>query len=279
MHSTQTYFTFEDTLTQIGLGYPFLFLLGFRSPRWQWGSFAVILFGYWLAWALYPAPGTHFDYAAVGVSPDWHHNFSGFASHWNKNSNLGNAFDQWFLNLFPRSRPFVANSGGYLTLSFIPTLGTMILGLIAGRWIRDKKPPAVLKPLALAGFAALAIALVLHATGICPIVKRIWTPAWTLFSGGICFFFLAGFTALIEWKGYRRWAFPLVVIGTNSIAAYLLAHLGEDFVGSSLRIHLGDRLFASLGAGLQPLVSGGAILLIYWLMLFWMYRRKIFLKI
>ncbi|MBV8570038.1 MAG: DUF5009 domain-containing protein, partial [Acidobacteriaceae bacterium] len=66
MHSTQTYFTFEDTLTQIGLGYPFLFLLGFRSPRWQWGAFAAILFGYWLAWALYPLPSTA-DYAAVGV--------------------------------------------------------------------------------------------------------------------------------------------------------------------------------------------------------------------
>src|SRR6202047_4657409 len=36
MHSTQTYFTFEDTLSQIGFGYPFLFLLGFRPPRWQW---------------------------------------------------------------------------------------------------------------------------------------------------------------------------------------------------------------------------------------------------
>src|SRR5436305_479598 len=81
MHSTQTYYTFEDTLTQIGLGYPFLFLLGFRSPRWQWGSFALILFGYWLAWALYPAPPPHFDYAAVGVPPEWHHNFLGVAYH------------------------------------------------------------------------------------------------------------------------------------------------------------------------------------------------------
>ena len=67
MHRTQTNFTFEDTLSQIGLGYPFLFLLGFRSPRWQWGALAVILFGYWLAWALYPAPGPGFDYTAVGV--------------------------------------------------------------------------------------------------------------------------------------------------------------------------------------------------------------------
>jgi heparan-alpha-glucosaminide N-acetyltransferase len=279
MHSTQTYFTFEDTLTQIGLGYPFLFLLGFRSPRWQWGSLGVILFAYWLAWALYPAPGPHFNYAAVGVPADWHHNFSGFASHWNKNSNLGNAFDQWFLNLFPRSKPFVANSGGYLTLSFIPTLGTMILGLIAGRWVKSGEPVPVMRRFVLFGAAGIALGVLLHATGVCPIVKRIWTPAWTLFSGGVCFLFLAAFTFVLEWKRYRRWAFPLVVVGMNSIAAYLLAHLGEDFVGSSLRIHLGDRLFASLGAGLQPLLFGGTILLVYWLMLFWMYRRKIFLKI
>jgi Uncharacterized conserved protein len=53
-HSAQTNFTFEDTLTQIGLGYPFLFLLGFRPPRWQWIALGAILTGYWLAWALYP---------------------------------------------------------------------------------------------------------------------------------------------------------------------------------------------------------------------------------
>ena len=65
--SPMTYFTFEDTLTQIGLGYTFGFLLAFVLPRWQWISFAAILFGYWLAWALYPAPGPNFDWAAVGV--------------------------------------------------------------------------------------------------------------------------------------------------------------------------------------------------------------------
>ncbi len=279
MHSTQTYFTFEDTLTQIGLGYPFLFLLGFCSPKWQWRSLGLILFGYWLAWALYPAPGPHFDYAAVGVPPDWHHNFSGFASHWNKNSNLGNAFDQRFLNLFPRSKPFVANSGGYLTLSFIPTLGTMILGLIAGSWVRTGPRTSVLKRLVLFGAAGIALGLLLHFTGICPIVKRIWTPAWTIFSGGICFLFLAAFSWVLDAKRHQGWAFPLVVVGMNSIAAYLLAHLGEDFVGSSLRIHLGNRLFTSLGVGLEPLLFGGAILFVYWLMLLWMYRRKIFLKI
>ena len=77
--------------------------------------------------------------------------YSGFLAHWNKSDNFGNAFDVWFLNLFPRAKPFVANGGGYLTLSFIPTLGTMILGLAAGRWLRDAAPrhpdaPAARRP-------------------------------------------------------------------------------------------------------------------------------------
>ena len=279
MSHTQTNYTFEDTLSQIGLGYPILFLLGFRSAKWQWSALGALLFGYWLAWALYPAPGPNFNWAAVDVPPNWAHNFSGFASHWNKNSNLGTAFDQWFLNLFPREKPWVDNDGGYLTLSFIPTLGTMILGLIAGRWLRASAPSIPLKRFLTTGALLIAAGLLLHFTGICPIVKRIWTPAWTLFSGGICFLFLSAFSWVIEMKGYRRWAFPLLVVGMNSIAAYLIAHLCENFVECSLRINLGERPFAILGGGLEPLLFGATMLLIYWLMLLWMYRRKVFLRI
>jgi predicted acyltransferase len=278
-HSTQTYFTFEDTLSQIGLGYPILFLLGFKPPRWQWIALAVILTGYWMAWALYPVPGAGFDWQAVGVPAGWDHNFTGFAAHWNKNANFGNAFDQWFLNLFPRTKPFVSNSGGYLTLSFIPTLGTMILGLVAGRWVRTAAPRVPMRPMLIAGAAGIASGLLLHALGICPVVKRIWTPSWTLFSGGACFLLLAAFSWVIEVKGWRKWAFPLVVIGMNSIAAYLMAHLFEEFIVSSFHIHLGPHFFGFLGSGLEPFLEGIAILLAYWLMLFWMYRRKIFLRI
>src|SRR5215475_4534191 len=136
-----TYFTFEDTLTQIGMGYTFAFLLAFCRPRWQWVAFGGILFGYWLAWAVYPLPPANFDYATVGVPQDWHsHLLQGFAAHWNKNANLGQAFDVWFLNLLPRTSPFLYNRGGYLTLSFIPTLGTMLLGLAAGRWLISSAP-------------------------------------------------------------------------------------------------------------------------------------------
>jgi len=269
MHSTQTYFTFEDTLTQIGLGYPFLFLLGFRPPRWQWIALGAILCGYWLAWAVYP----------VGVPADGIPQFSGFMAHWNKNANLGNAFDQWFLNLFPRTQPFVANGGGYLTLSFIPTLGTMILGLAAGRWLIADSPRVPIKRFLIAGAIGIVAGLLLHFAGICPIVKRIWTPSWTLFSGGLCFLFLAAFGWIIEVRGYKKWAFPLIVIGMNSMAAYLMAHLFESFLADSFRIHLGAHAFQFFGAGVEPLMRGIAILLAYWLMLFWMYRRKIFLRV
>jgi heparan-alpha-glucosaminide N-acetyltransferase len=286
MDHTITYFTFEDTLSQIGFGYPFLFLLGFYwmktgKAKWVWATLGIILFGYWLAWALYPAPPANFNWPSVGVSETWNaqHNFTGFAAHWNKNYNFGNRFDQWFLNLFPREHPFVYNEGGYLTLSFIPTLGTMILGLIAGRWLRESRPAVPMKKLLIAGVAGIALGLALHYSGVAPVVKRIWTPGWTIFSGGVCFLFLAAFSWVIDVKGWRKWSFPLVVIGMNSIAAYCIAHFLERFLESSFRIHLGANFFAFAGAGLQPFFQGAAILLCYWLMLFWMYRRKLFLKI
>lgn len=272
-------FTFEDTLTQIGLGYTFLFLLGFVRARWQWTAFTALLAVYWLAWAVFPLPGPGFDLQSVGVPPDWAHNYSGFSAHWNKNVNLGNAFDQWFLNLFPRSSPFVFNGGGYLTLSFIPTLGTMILGLIAGRWLRTAAPHIPFRKVLIAAAASVAAGLLLHYSGICPIVKRIWTPAWTLFSGGICLLFLAGFCWMIEVRGCKKWAFPLIVIGMNSIAAYFLADYFGRQISDAFRIHLGSTPFRIFGTGLEPLMRGSLQLLTYWLILFWMYRRRIFLRI
>ena len=100
-----------------------------------------------------------------------------------------------------------------------------------------------------------------------------------MFSGGLCFLFLAGFSWIIDVKGYRKWAFPLVVIGMNSIAAYLIAHLFERFFESSFRIHLGERPFQIFGTGMEPFMMGAAVLLMYWLILYWMYRRKLFLKV
>ena len=276
----QTNWTFEDTLSQIGLGYVALFLLGFRPAREQWAALGLILIGYWAAFALYPLPGPGFDYGKVGASNNWPHLMTGFAAHWNKNSNPAWAFDPWFLNLFPREKPFVCNGGGYSTLSFIPTLGTMILGLIAGGVLRSERAPwAKVKWLAFAGLIGLAVGAALGWLGLCPIVKRIWTPSWVLYSGGWCLLLLAGFYLLIDVCDLRRWAFPLVVIGMNSIAAYCMAHLFDGFIVSSLTTHLGANVFKAFGQPYEPLVRGALVLLFMWLLLFWMHRRKIFLRV
>lgn len=275
-----TYFTFEDTLSQIGLGYVALFLLGYRPTRDAWIALGLILAGYWAAFALYPLPGPGFDWAASGTTPDWAYNYQGFAAHWNKNTNLAWAFDTWFLNLFPPAGWFKFNGGGYATLSFIPTLGTMILGLVGGRVVRSERPARnKIIWLVAAGAIGIAAGWILDATGVCPSVKRIWTPSWTLFSGGWCFLLLAAFYAVIDVAGYRKPAFPLVVIGVNSIAAYLIAHLFERFIHDALRTHLGAGTFNAFGAAYEPFVLGACILFSYWLILLWMYRRKLFLRI
>lgn len=277
---TQTYWTFEDTLSQIGFGYFFLYLLAWRPPRDQWIALSLLLIGYWAAFALYPLPGPGFDYTKVGVPQNWSHLMNGFAAHWNKNSNLAWAFDTWFLNLFPREKFFGFNDGGYATLSFIPTLGTMVLGLIAGEKLRSEQDGlAKVKWLTVAGLIGLLYGAALGWLGICPVVKRIWTPSWTLFSGGWCFLFLAAFYWVIEMRGWRRWAFPLVVIGMNSIAAYCMDHLFGDFISNNLTIHLSENAYAVLGGDFAPLVHGALALLVAWLLLFWMYRRKLFLRI
>ena len=100
---------------------------------------ALILVGYWAAFALYPLPPPGFDTTTVGVRADWPHHVTGFAAHWDKNTNLAARVDQWFLNLFPRERPFVYNGGGYLTLNFVPSLATMIFGLLAGGVLRSAR--------------------------------------------------------------------------------------------------------------------------------------------
>lgn len=269
----QANYTFEDTLTQIGLGYPILFLLGFTRWRTQLAAALVILFGYWAAWAMYPVKAPPADHQ------DWAY-YTGFAAHWNKNTNLGAAFDEWFMNLFPREKPFRFNGGGYLTLSFIPTLATMILGLLGGEWLRNNRGPwDKVKGLFVAGVSMLIVGVVLDKAGIAPVVKRIWTPSWVIFSGGWCCLLMGAFYAIVDIKGYKRWAFPLVVVGMNSIAMYVLAHTIDGFIEESFRVHLGRGIYEVFGKTFAPVVGLAVTLFVLWLICWWMYRRKIFLRV
>jgi heparan-alpha-glucosaminide N-acetyltransferase len=275
-HRQQTYYTFEDVLTQIGLGYPLLFALGFARPKTQAVAAGLVLLGIWGAFAMYPAPGPDFDFAAVGVPANWPHHVTGFASHWDKNSNLAHAVDLWFLNLFPREKPFLFNGGGYLTLNFVPSLATMILGLLAGGWLKKRGP---LGPMYVAAAAGIVAGMALDFAGLCPMVKRIWTPSWALFAGGCTTLILATVYWLVDMKQSRDWTFPFLVVGMNSIAMYVMVHLMDGFLADSLKIHLGRGVIDIFGKPWAMPVQGAMVLAILWWICLWMYRRKLFLRI
>jgi len=281
----QTNFTFMDVVSQIGLGYTFLFLLWGRPLVWQAVAAAVILVGYWLAFALYPLPPADFDYASVGVGENWPH-LTGLAQHWDKGTNLAAHVDVWFLNLFPRAKPFVFESSGYPTLNFIPSLATMIFGLMAGELLRSERGRgAKFLILVGAGLAALAIGKGLDLAGICPIVKIIWTPSWAIFSTGWTLLMLAGFYAVIDIVGLWRWSFPFLVVGMNSIVMYVMAGLLKGWFNTRLKIHFGQEVFdratelLRIGPEYVPIVEHSLVLFAMWLVCLWLYRQKIFIRI
>lgn len=273
-----TNFFFVDTLTQIGLGYFLLFLLAQASRKVQLMTLAGGLVGYWgwfASWPL-PEPGA----LAPGVSADWQHTLSGFAAHWNKNANPAWWFDTWFMNLFPQDPPYTANSGGYCTLNFVPTLATMLLGVLAGSVLKqDGSPLKKAMGLLLPGLLMLALGWILGVLGWCPVVKRIWTPSWVLYSGGICFLALGGLYGICDVGRKVLWAWPLLVIGSNSITAYVMSWTMESPIVASLKRHLGEGPFLIFGEVWEPVLSGGAVLLVMWLILLWLYRQRIFVRI
>jgi heparan-alpha-glucosaminide N-acetyltransferase len=275
----QTNFSFAIVLAQIGLGYPILWLLAWTKPRTQALAAAAILLGYWALFTLWPVPATAVDPRAAGLPADWAF-LQGFEAHWQKNLNAAAAFDQWFLNLFPREKPFVFNTGGYQTLNFVPSLATMIIGLLTGGLLRSERSAGEkCRWLIVAGVAALAAGGLWDLSGLCPMVKRIWTPSFAIFSAGWALLLLALFYSVIDLRGHRRWAFPLVLAGMNSIALYCMSQLLKPFIRERLKMHLGQNVFDLFGATYAPMVEMTCILLLLWLAAWWMYRRQIFLRI
>ncbi|MEW6302848.1 MAG: acyltransferase family protein [Verrucomicrobiota bacterium] len=273
----QTNFLFTNVLAQIGLGYVFLFVLAGRK-RWEQITAGILLLaGTWFAFVLYPAPGPAPDLKMAGLkSADAEGLMSGFFAHWSMGLNSAAAFDRWFLNLFPTEKEWVFHSGGYQTLNFVPALVTMLLGLLAGQVLRgEQSQREKIAWLFKWGAGCVALGLLAGFT-VCPIVKRIWTPSWTLYSGGIVLWLLALFYWAVEVQGWRRWTFPLVVVGMNSIAIYLLHELLQRWIGDTLKVHLGKEIFSG---DYGPVLQRVSVLLVLWLVCWWMYRRKIFLRI
>ena len=279
---------FTNVLAQIGLGYTFLFLLAWAKPQWQIAAILAILVLYWCAFALYPKPATDLDLAKVNLPANWER-LSGFASHWEKNTNFAARFDQWFLNLFPQAngKPFDFNHGGYQTLNFIPSLGTMLLGLLAGQLVRSRFTTSrKFMIMVAAGVAGIYIGWRLGELGICPVVKRIWTPSWVIFSGGCAFATLAVFYLIIDVAKLRVWAKPLVWVGMNSIAIYCISMLLKPWFRENMKRYFGPDVFnvaghyfGAAGKAYWPMLDAGFFLLFCWLAAWWMHRQKVFVKI
>ena len=158
-------------------------------------------------------------------------------------------------------------------LSAIPTISTTILGMILGHLLRSGRS-ARMKMSIIASCGAGGILLGLVLSPFIPIVMKLWTVSYGLLSAGwACLGFLA-FYWLMDIRGYRRWAFPFVVIGVNAIAAYV----GSSVIHINHVVDIFTKGIAAQLGFLAALFSAGAKFLVAWLILLWMYRRKIYLK-
>jgi predicted acyltransferase len=211
-----------------------------------------LLVVYWLVMRLVPVPGI-----GAGV--------------FTPSGNLSAFIDQHLL-----LRPFCCYTFGDNEgiLSTIPAVSTCLMGALAGHWLRSNRLPArKALGLALAGVASLALGLVWGHWF--PIIKNIWTSSYVLFAGGWSLLLLALFYWVIDVRGYRRLAFFFTVIGLNSITIYVL-HSQFDF-GTIARIFVHG--FIDYLGPYKPLFWSLSVLAVGWLFLWFLYRRKIFLKI
>ena len=151
-----------------------------------------------------------------------------------------------------------------------------MLGMFAGCLLRRADGSGNRKTLWLAGAGAAAIVLALCWSPIHPIIKHIWTGSFTLLSGGMSLMLLALFYWVIDVNGYKRWSYFLVVIGSNAIAAYMLNSIAPI---NQVSGRLFNGLDKWLSSGTKPVVHAAGPVIVLWLILWFLRRNKIFLKV
>ncbi len=262
-------------LVQLGLAYLPAFLLVKLSSRSLVAVGLALLGSYWLAFFLYPLPPDSVTAAAPGVMPG-DGAFSGYFAHWNKNTNLASAFDSWFFNLWPRTKPYLPDSHGYQTLNFVPMIATLIAGMLAGRIIRERGSLREVRNWLVTAGAVLVGAGLLGDWFWCPMVKSIWTPSWSLFSSGSTLLGLALIYQICEVRGLRRWTLLFVVVGSNSILLYTLAMNFRWRLLEPWQRLLPGQLIVNHW---QPLIEALLVGCTLWLGAYVLYRRRILVRI
>jgi len=154
----------------------------------------------------------------------------------------------------------------------LPTISTTILGMLLGKLLMtDRLHTTKMKIIGVVGVLAVALGWALNP--VIPIVMKIWTTSYGLASAGwACLMFLL-FYWLIDVRGYKRLAFPFVIIGMNAVAIYM----SESIIPWGRIVGIFTRQLAGPLGSLTPLVHALAVLTVEWLVLYWLYKRKIFL--
>jgi len=239
-------------LQRIGLCYLFAALVVMHT-KWRTQAIVVVvvLLAYWAVTMLVPAPGFE-------------------AGDLTREGCLSSYIDR---QLIPGvlCYEYGDNEG---VLSTLPAICTALLGALAGQWLRsDRSGSRKAAGLALAGVACV-IAGYLWGL-VFPIIKILWTSSFVLFAGGWSLLLLALFYWVIDVLGFKRWAFFFIVIGMNPITVYFLQRFVDfgdiaEFFLSGTAAHAGVYAAAVLAFG---------ALMVRWLLLWFLYRHKIFFKV
>jgi predicted acyltransferase len=256
------------------LGYFFVFLLLGRPVRLQLAAGTIVLTAYWAWMVIAPAPDPLPDDSAASIAsllvP------RGVAEHFAIYTNAPARADVVFYRWLMGNSDLGPHTAGYATLNFVPASVTILLGVIAGSLLRSPLDGLrKRRQLFWGGAICLTVALLASVT-VCPLIKKIWTPAWTLYSGGWMLWFLAMLYWMIDIRGCKWWTFPFVVVGMNSLAIYLMSMLMKRPITQWLQVYLGDDLFAG---AYGPTLQAIAVFVVLWLFAFYFYRQRIFFRV
>jgi predicted acyltransferase len=243
---------YSNTLQAIAAGYIIAAIIMLNlGLRWQIAVTGILLLLFWGLMMLVPFPGRGADV----LMPD---------------SNLAIYIDRIVFG------PFIDGTDPPYTwiLSSMTFACTVMLGVMAGHLLRsDKVGIRKVLWLLVIGIGCIVAGL---AWSLCfPIIKHLWTSSFVLFSGGICFVLLALFYLVIDVLGFRIWAFGFVVIGMNAITVYMAVHIVNFRIISSVFVG-GLEKYTGNWYSLIHALAGFAVV---WLILWWMYRKKTFIKI
>lgn len=248
---------FASVLGRIGLAWFFAGIIYLNTGiRGQIVWFVFLLLGYWAAMEWIPVPG----YGAGVLT---------------MNGSLESYIDRMVLP--GRLHDKVHDPEG--VLSTIPAIGTAMLGIFTGQFLKydNAKWPMWKKGVGLFAAGVVLIGLGLLWNMGFPINKRLWSSSFVIFVGGWSCVILSVFYLIIDVAGWRKWAFPFVLIGVNSIVIYLASEGMVDFQHTANYFFGG--IISHLSQNWQPVWSAITVVFIQLTLLYILYRNKIFLKI